>query len=221
VSGPLRGRWPDEVDAGTPVIDLAPEYAVDVRLFGFGWDALDVFVLRSAGEPTRGSYHVTTRGQAPVYLVRDPDNFHDANAIEIWAPGLCSLGFVARAHAAFLAPALDSLLMNSTGSLGAQPALRAALRFTANWYYVEPVEGGPGDLALSDVDATLLAGTSGTATIATRPERRSHYADPDAERPSDGALLPLGWYSDPDDEDGASWRLWDGSEWTDRTEPRT
>ena len=42
----------------------------------------------------------------PAALLRDPDNRHDKNAIEVWA-GNEQIGFISRDEATTLAPAMD------------------------------------------------------------------------------------------------------------------
>lgn len=210
-----RSLWPDEVVPGTRVVTFERgETYIPIVVLDYYEGRLIEFVLRHSAR--RPGLEWPVSGVGKVYLVREPHNEYDGNAISIWSPGHGPIAYVPRHIAEQLAPQVDSIIAAEHESHGSLPAITATLVFSGTARdYGEDLGGA--HLSPETVVRLAISGAA-RSSVSEAKEWPSRLADPEEALLPDGTGLPAAWYVDP--EDDGHWAWWDGTDWTGQAEPR-
>lgn len=208
---------PDDIVPGTPILtfrlDEGDEDAFLTSVVGKRHysDAVAAFVGRPDREDPENKDAART-----VFLVRDPHNPNDPNAVQVWSAGHGQLGYLPREHAAELAAAIDEAVRSVLASTGRVPAVKVPGEMHATFDVIDFDDDGNEIIVRPtfddvEIDVTVCsAARLSTAKTAGKPSKFPgvvHQPPP-----------PAGWYPDP--TNAAIQRYWDGAAWTEHWAPR-
>lgn len=209
------GIRPDDVVEGYHVLKFRRgEFDFQVAGTDYYEDAVTAFIGRRPADEEEKV------GNKTIYLVRDPHNVHDPNAIQVWSGGHGMIGYAPRSMAEILAPAIDNVVEQMIQQTGLVPAVRAPASLYASWSegsYYDDDDSSSTEWELEEVEITVCIGLDVEAITATKAEKPSKFPGV-ISQPTVAQAVAAGWYTDPTDP--SQNRYWDGATWTEHRSPR-
>lgn len=132
--------------------------------------------------------------QIPVYLVREPNNLYDQNAIGVWALLHGQLGYIPKEYAARFAPAIDDALVPMKEKLD----IEVVASVEASWIAHDEDEEaeGPAEVESVTITVSLTNGRIEGSIEAPLPTRRPTDVIRKIERLSGEQIAKLDGYID-------------------------